>query len=134
MAVCAAVSSLFQFFLPAFAALLFVEWRQKKFHNNLVNSKQADELLTLPTLTETNELLEPFESVIWSRTPAKETVMLQSFAGVWIALFFGTFPYLMLNLGVPLLGFPIILIALSVALVVFRQFINSATSQKQSIW
>ena len=44
--------------------------------------------------------------------------MLQSFAGVWVALFFGAFAYLMLNLGVPLLGFPIILIALSVALVV----------------
>jgi hypothetical protein len=69
-------------------------------------------------LTNTDEPVDPTESVIWRGYPSKATVTLQSFAGIWVALFFGAFAYLMLNLGVSLFGFPMILLSVAVALVI----------------
>jgi len=65
-----------------------------------------------------DEFLEPTETVVWRRIPAKKTVFLQSLAGIWIALFFGAFALVMLNTGVPLLGLPLALLVVACCLVV----------------
>jgi hypothetical protein len=65
-----------------------------------------------------NEMLDTGETVIWRGSPTRGTVLLQSFAGVWFALIFGAFAIVMLNFGVPLIGFPIVLLALACALVI----------------
>ncbi len=60
-----------------------------------------------------DEFLEPTETVVWRRTPARKTVFLQSLAGIWIGLFFGAFVLAMLYTGVPLLGLPLFVLVFS---------------------
>ena len=81
-------------------------------------SKQTEEQSCDKTLTYTNDLSDLNEPAIWRGYPSKTTIILQSFAGIWPALFFGAFAIFMLNFGVPLFGFPIILIAVSLGLVI----------------
>jgi hypothetical protein len=65
-----------------------------------------------------NEFLEPTETVVWRHTPARKTVFLQSLAGIWIGLFFGAFALAMLYTGVPLLGFPLVVLVFSCCIAV----------------
>ena len=65
-----------------------------------------------------DEILRAEETVLWRDRPVKATVLLQAFGGVPFALVFGAFAFLMLYSGMPLLGFPIVLLAVACGLVI----------------
>ncbi len=69
------------------------------------------------TLSSIAEFLNPAETVIWKCKPAKKTILLQSLAGIWFALFFGAFASIMLCTGAPLLGLPLALLVVAGCLI-----------------
>ncbi len=70
------------------------------------------------SLSSIDEFLNPTETVVWKRRPAKKTILLQSLAGIWFALFFGAFACIMLYTGAPLLGLPLVLLVVAGCLIV----------------
>jgi hypothetical protein len=69
-------------------------------------------------LNEIDEFLAAGETVVWKGKPLKKTVFLQSLAGIPFALIFGSVGIVStLYMDVPLLSFPLLLLALSLCLV-----------------
>jgi predicted Zn-ribbon and HTH transcriptional regulator len=65
-----------------------------------------------------DEMLDPFEKIIWRGRPDKKAMMLWAFGGIPFALFFFAFFLLMLSTGVDLIGLPLFTLAWVIGLIV----------------
>ena len=65
-----------------------------------------------------DEYLDPFEEVIWRGKPDKRAFSLWAFGGIPFALFFFSFFLLMLHLGENIIGFPLVILAVVIGLIV----------------
>ena len=65
-----------------------------------------------------DEMLDPFEQVLWRGKPDKKAFFLWAFGGIPFALFFFAFFLGMLYLGENLIGFPLVILAWVIGLIV----------------
>jgi predicted Zn-ribbon and HTH transcriptional regulator len=63
-------------------------------------------------------MLDPFEKVLWRGKPDKKSMMLWAFGGIPFALIFFAFFLLMIYSGENIIGFPLIVLAWVVALII----------------
>jgi hypothetical protein len=69
-------------------------------------------------LVKLDDYLDPFEKVIWRGKPDKKAFTLWAFGGIPFALFFFSFFLLMLYMGENLIGFPLVILAFVIGLIV----------------
>lgn len=71
-----------------------------------------------------DEMLDPFEKVIWRGKPDKKAMMLWAFGGIPFALFFFIIFLIMLHMGENLIGLPLFILAWVIGLIVVPPFIQ----------
>jgi len=65
-----------------------------------------------------DDMLDPFEKVIWRGRPDKKAMMLWAFGGILLGLFFFAFFLLMIFSGQNIIGFPLFVLAWAVGLMI----------------